>query len=142
LVEISDAWDELSLRVERLFTVIRKVNAVAVNSKSLKSETKDAVQHYFRVARPRVVNLGSKEEELQSLDTAFQDLNALAQGNNRKKSYLDSLKISRTAISNIGMRRHQLAGARTLRKPAGNTTQQQKIIATLRSMVPNNREFL
>jgi hypothetical protein len=137
-----DAWDELHERIDRLWTAVRGVNAVAVNSASLKAEVKDAVQYYFRSARPWVISVGMKETDLQNIDGAFQDINALALGNNRRKSYLNSLKTCRTEIAAIGMQRHMLIGRSTITPAARITLPQQKVIETLSAMLPSaSRSF-
>jgi hypothetical protein len=131
-----DAWDALQGRIDALLKGVGAVAAVAVNSSSLRSETKETVQHYFRTARPWIINAGLPEQELDALDNAFQELNVLALGNNRKSSYLGILRGLRQRIAAFGMRRDMLFGKGKVRSGGSATTQQETIINTLAKMLP------
>jgi hypothetical protein len=131
-----DAWDALQSQVNGLLKGIGAVTAVAVNSFSLRGATKETVQYYFRTARPWIINAGLPESELEALDDAFQELNVLALGNNRKSSYLGILRGLRQRIATFAMRRDMLFGKGNVRSGGAATTQQQKIISTLAAMLP------
>ncbi|MGZ5230961.1 MAG: pPIWI-associating nuclease domain-containing protein [Burkholderiales bacterium] len=130
-----DPWDELNTRVEALLKDVGRISAVAVNSPKIKASVKDAVQFYFRKARPSSISAGVSESDLKAIDEAMQELNALALGNNRKSSYQAKLKICRTEISALGVQRDILAGTKST-SDGFTSSQQERIIETLEAMLP------
>lgn len=131
-----DAWDEISEQVEKLYASIKKISSVAVNSTQTRETAKKIVQNYFREARPSVGRLGISENDLALTDEIFQTLNSLAQSSNRKTTYQELLRKLREQLVQVGLRRHVLVG-----QQKGDSTQltpqQNKIVATLKDMIPS-----
>ena len=130
-----DAWDDISEQVEKLQSAIKKSSSVAVNSTAIKDAAKTVVQHFFRQARPLASAVGVADNDLAIADEIFQSLNSLAQGNNRKTTYLELLRRLREQLTRVGLQRHVLAGQ--LHAELGSlTAQQTKIISTLKEIAP------
>lgn len=132
-----DAWDDLSKQIDDLHASLKKVTSVAVNSARIRDASKSAVQFYFRTARPLMSSLGMPEPDLSPIDEAFQSLNLLAQGRNRRKSYVETLRHLRELTNSAGLQRHMLAGKQAQRAKT-LTRQQENIVITLKAMLPNS----
>jgi Predicted pPIWI-associating nuclease len=132
----NDPWEDLRKQVDDLIKDIRAVSAVAINSVSLKGRVKQAVQTYFRSSRPLILNSGILESRVVPLDAIFHDLNQLALGNNRKTSYVEKLKVCRSQMSALAIERDIAVGERKISKSIPMSPQQQKIVETLRAMLP------
>jgi hypothetical protein len=131
-----DAWDEISDKVEKLYVIIRKLSSINVNSTKLRADTKEIVQNYFLTARPSIATLGISDNDLAITDEILQSLNAIAQGNNRKKTYIELLRALREQLVQVGLRRHVMAGKKN-EQSSQLTSQQTKIVLTLKEMVPS-----
>ncbi len=138
--EIRGSWDQLWSDVDALRSTIGRSHAVNVNASRLREQAQDVVQLYFREVRPELLSVRIGEEELRSTDGEMQALLQLAQGRNAKTSYVRVLR-------NIGQRRSPLTALRerrlgemSMRSPqgaGGYSDTEQRILGTLRAMLPD-----
>jgi hypothetical protein len=106
----------------------------------VRAAAKGAVQDYFRGARPQLNELGCDPEKVDSLDTLMQRLLRLANGRNRRQSYLQVLRDSRDLRLSLEAERElhlgeQLAGTSATESQLSDVERQ--IIETLHRMVPS-----
>src|SRR5205807_2621656 len=96
-----DDWVELDQRLAALKGRLARCRTVNVNTTSVKDAAKQAVQSYFRFCRPKLMQIGVRDEALSDLDSGFQHLLELANGNNplrRYKAEVSSLLSAKTVI--------------------------------------------
>ncbi len=88
----TEAWSEWWQRLDLLIRHLRRGRGAIVSSSSLRTEAKEAVQHYFRQVRPQLLHLGIGEAEIEQLDWITQYIVKLTSRGNRKSTYLRRLR--------------------------------------------------
>src|SRR5206468_10358708 len=103
---------------------------VNVNTASIKDAAKQAVQSYCRFCRPKLVQIGIREEALSDLDSGFQHLLKLADGNNPLRRYKAEVSSLLSAKTVIDVERERRIGENLVRKgiPKAFLTDQEMII--------------
>lgn len=91
-VTTNDAWDAFCEAVSRLHIGISKSQAININSSSLRQQSKDLAQDYFRQTRPALKALNISAVYVSHLDEMLQSLLRLSSGKNNKRAYLSLLK--------------------------------------------------
>jgi len=135
----TDDWVVLETKLAALKARLAKCKAVNVNTAKVKDTAKETVQLYFRRCRPGLLQTGIQDDGLQDLDSGFQNLLRLANGNNplrRYKTELSSIFSSKTAID---AERERRIGENLARKdiPRAFLSDQEAIILkTLEEIVP------
>jgi hypothetical protein len=86
------SWDEFWTGYDRLKKKISLLRTVNVNQDSVRRDSKQLVQSYFRDLRPQLIRSGLRESDLAVLDTVLQEVNRLADGRNARASYIRLLK--------------------------------------------------
>jgi hypothetical protein len=83
----TEAWAELWRRLDALRASLNRVHGANVGSTAVRTEAKEAVQHYFREVRPQLVMLRFDVAQIDSLDQITQHILELAARPNRKSTY-------------------------------------------------------
>src|SRR5271166_6093402 len=83
----TEAWAEWWRRLDALRVSVNRVKGAIVSSAAVRTEAKEAVQHYFRQVRPQLINLRFDAEQIDSLDQITQHVLELAARPNRKSTY-------------------------------------------------------
>src|SRR5262245_41599801 len=129
-----DAWESLGQKLAAFRSALARCRSVNVNTTSLKSQSKELVQFYFRQARPTLHPVGFSEESLGAIDGEMQEVLRLSNGNNRKSYYTDHLKrieAERTALDSqreVLLSRKAVAAATVV--PVARSTIEQAILTT------------
>jgi hypothetical protein len=131
--EAASAWQDFCSAFDDLSSRLSKVDAVHVNSVSLRGATKEASRLYFRRVRPQLdkLDLG---DHVEDLDDALQNLLQLSAGRNFVSSYRKHAKAVRKLLPKVtGLIELQVGGAK--RSEAGPSKDDAKIIETLAGLV-------
>jgi len=134
-----DDWVELHARLTTLKGLLARCRTVNVNTASIKDAAKQAVQSYFRFCRPKLVQIGIREEALSDLDSGFQHLLKLADGNNPLRRYKAEVSSLLSAKTVIDVERERRIGENLVRKgipKAFLTDQEMIILKTLEETIP------
>lgn len=83
----TDAWAEWWRRLDALKISVNQVKGTILGSATVRTEAKEAVQHFFRQVRPQLVALRFDGEQIDSLDQISQHVLELAAHANRKSTY-------------------------------------------------------
>src|ERR1700722_9943880 len=83
----TEAWAELWRRRNARKTSLSRLTGSTVGSSALRTEAKEAVQHYFREVRPHLVALRFDGPQVEALDQVTQHILELAARPNRKSTY-------------------------------------------------------
>jgi hypothetical protein len=135
----TDDWETLQNKLIAFKSLLAKCRAVNVNTAKIKDAAKETVQLYFRFCRPRLAQIGIKDDALIDLDSGFQQLLKLANGNNplrRYKSEVSSILSAKTAID---LQRERQIGENLSRKSIPKTflnDQEMVILKTLEKTAP------
>jgi hypothetical protein len=131
-----DSWDELRQAVDQLHKAIGRSTATHINTKTLKDAAKGLVQQYFRIVRPDLERVGVDSELLAAADPEMQALLGLANGRNRKSSYVAVVRNIRSLLDELEVARElRLGQARSL-TPIHSSIETQ-ISETLGQLVPS-----
>lgn len=134
----TNAWENYWLLVESLKKLLNSSKAVQVNSKSVRVETRDLVQNYFRLVRPELKAIGIIDGSLLLLDGPCQELLRLAGGRNRRTSYKKELRTLTKARSPLEIEREELFSISAA--PTGHATIspiETLIVDTARKIIPS-----
>jgi Predicted pPIWI-associating nuclease len=133
-----DAWSDFGTKLSLFKSSLGKCKAVNVNTSALKDGAKEVVQIYFRQSRPHLVQISFQESELIDLDTAFQNLLKLSNGNNLLRRYKTELSNILTAKVEIDAQREKKIGQAVVntRTNLPINGQELKILETLKQIVP------
>jgi hypothetical protein len=88
----SDQWDAFLADLDRLRKAITESRAIHVGAARLRDEARRLVQEYFRQVRPGLQSLRINSVAIDDLDHHMQALLALANGRNRRTSYVGTLR--------------------------------------------------
>src|SRR3990172_1144995 len=111
--EAKDKWESWWERIETFIALLRRSQAVNVNSSTLRDGAKQIVQDYFRLVRPELEHLTLPVDNILSLDDLLQRLLQLSNGQNSKNSYQSVIRELRTARPNVEFERELLIGKGT-----------------------------
>lgn len=136
-----DAWDSFLELLNRFQTALGRSRAVLVSAASLRADAKAIVQQYFRHTRPYLDGLQFSIDELSALDTEMQSLLRLANGRNRKQSYIRLVRGTRSHLHDIEAAREMRLGQASIR-PASVTLPKSsqieaRITETLQKLIPS-----
>lgn len=138
--ENRESWDKLWSDIDALRSAIGRSLAVNVNASRLRGQAQEVVQLYFREVRPELLSVGIGDEALRSTDGEMQALLQLAQGRNVKTSYVRVLRnIERRRFPLAALRERRLgeAAVRSPRGTSGYGDTEQRILGTLKAMLPD-----
>lgn len=117
---------------------IQRSKAVFVNTETVRESVRELVKEYFSDVQPALLAAGLGEETLGSLDSCAQELIRLANGKNRRRTYLKHLKEIRTYRPDI-----EMAVARSgylIEEPPEKqpySAIERKILDTLQQLIPS-----
>jgi hypothetical protein len=130
----ADEWQALCNAFSLFSRHIEQAQTVNINTNSLRKESHDVALQYFRQTRPVLQNLGL-DEQLEVLNTSFQNLLELSGGSNAAASYKKHIKIIRKLTAKIASR---IEINQSVTKTQSNTTDEdQRVIRTLEELVPS-----
>jgi hypothetical protein len=86
------AWQEWWRQLDLLTAHLRRVKGINVGSLDMRNEAREAVQHYFREVRPRLIKLGVGETKIEELDWVAQYIVKLASATSRRSTYFRRLR--------------------------------------------------
>jgi Predicted pPIWI-associating nuclease len=130
----ADEWQALCDAFARFSRHIDQARAVNINASSLRRETKDVAQQYFRQTRPVLQDL-SLDEQLEVLDAGFQNLIELSEHNNAKASYKKHTTHIRRLMPKVTSRIELTQGI--VKTGLKTTEEDERIIQTLERFVPS-----
>lgn len=131
-----NAWDSVWSRLARLHNTLKSSRALHVNSASSRGLAKDVVQNYFRELRPELIDL---QLDPSVLDDLFQNLLLLSNGQNRRDTYLRTIRELTRSRRDLELQREIRLGelsAATRRRPQQGAEAQ--IFDTLRKLLPSS----
>jgi hypothetical protein len=131
-----DSWEELLGSIADLEKAVARSRATHVNTQSQKDSAKRFVQRYFRVVRPDLQEIGIDGDALAVTDVQMQALLGLANGRNRKSSYVTVLKDIRARCDELEIERELLLGQSRVQLPPHSPTET-SILDTLTKLVPS-----
>jgi Predicted pPIWI-associating nuclease len=134
-----DDWETLHNRLTTFKGLLAKCRAVNVNTAKIKDAAKETVQLYFRFCRPRLIQIGINEDALIELDSGFQQLLKLANGNNPLRRYKTEVSSILSAKTAIDPQRERQIGENLSRKAIPKTfltDQEMVILKTLEKTAP------
>lgn len=122
----------------RLKDCLAQGKAEKIKSREARETASGMAQHFFRVVRPTLIGVGVDEVEIANLDRALQDINSLAQGENRRSSYKKALQTITAEITRLTPIRDRLIGiaSASVHRPQISPLQMQ-ISSTLEALVPS-----
>lgn len=130
-------WEGLQVLVEALERAISRSSAVNVNAAALRSQARELVQHYFREARPELIELELPPDDVRVLDAQMQTLLQLANGRNAKTSYTSLLRATRQTLQALEPARERRIGETRSDSPRAVLSQaESRILETLRELAP------
>lgn len=132
---LEDKWKSLSDLIRDLIRDISRVKTVNINKVDIKKRAKESVIFYFR-------NIESEFRQLQidcdRLDSAMQRLLDLANGNNRKQYYLETLREIDKEINKIELEMAKRLGQQSQHnEKVDQSDLEKKIISTLEKLLPS-----
>ncbi len=130
-----DSWEELRDSIAELEKTVARSRATHVNTKAQKDSAKRFVQRYFRTARPELQRIGLEDGALSAADLEMQALLNLANGRNRKSSYVAVLKNLRARFDEMEVERELLLGQAQAELPR-HSAAETSILETLTKLVP------
>jgi len=130
---------QLLERVAALQGKTRRGDSVNVNDRHTKDEVVTVAGLYFSEHRTQVVASVGQTEQVLEVDQTWQDLLALAQGNNSRKSYLKVLGAIRQGLSalNVACLTHVASKGVHGTSLSDLSQAEELIISTLESSVPS-----
>jgi hypothetical protein len=129
----ANEWQALCGAFTRFSRHLDQATTVNINAKSLRTETRDVAQQYFRQARPLLQDIGL-DEQLKVLDSGFQTLIELSSRNSAATSYKKQIKIIRKLLPKITSRIELNLG---IGKTEVNTTEDERLVQTLEGLLPS-----
>ena len=96
-----DTWSGFDDSVDKLQRRISLSKAVKVNAASLREQTREVAQFYFRQTRPELQALGVEADLISQLDASVQRLLRLSSAASGKRSYLTLLKSLSNTIRDV-----------------------------------------
>lgn len=130
------AWEELGQQLESLQRHLAASRAANVSARRSREQAKTLVQLYFRRVRPDLDDL--QLDEFAQIDRQFQDLLRLANGINRRSSYVRLVREIRSSTGKIEALREMAIGASIAGIPSQEppwSEAEQRIVDTLASLV-------
>lgn len=134
---VIEAWTKWCEQLDHLAARVRRVRGLNVNS-SLRGETKEAVQSYFREVRPRLEKLQLERSYIQYLDREAQRLLELGSGTNRKRGYLEAIRDLEGSRSWLEAAVEIKAGASGALPVTLTTATEAAVLETLRRILPSS----
>jgi hypothetical protein len=127
-------WRDFSAAFARYYAHVNGNTTVHINSATLRNETKEIAQTYFRTVRPSLQEF-QLDELIESLSMAFEALLVLSEGRNLASLYKKHIKAVRKIIPRVTSQL-EVQGS-----PAGggvsSSETDQKILTTLANLVPS-----
>ena len=133
----AEAWAEWWRQIDLLAARLRRVKGVNVGSLELRSAAKEVVQHYFREVRPRVLELGINESNIEELDWISQYIVKLASRASRKSTYTRRLR-EFSALRDGVETQIEIRSASGRASVVLTTATESVIIATLEKILPTS----
>lgn len=134
---MADAWDAFVEQVRTVDARIAGLSAVHVNVMAPRDAVKNVVQKYFREVRPSLSALGIEEDYLAPVDADMQRLLGLANGRNKRTSYVHYLRSVRRGLQELELAREFRLGQRqAVTRPPARSTIERSIIETLEKLAP------
>jgi hypothetical protein len=136
----ADPWVELAASLEEFAGRLSRSRATHVSTASLRDAARSIVQDYFRIARAELVQVGCTKENIETLDASMQSLLQLANGRNRRTSYLRLISGMRELVLALEGERELRLGEQLSHPPASDRTSEGaagQIISTLEGLVPS-----
>src|ERR1035437_7747898 len=87
-----EAWDQWWYELDALELSLKRIASELVSQKAFRERTKMAVQSYFRMVRPLLIDLGISDNTIGQLDRINQEILGLAAKTNRASSYKSRLR--------------------------------------------------
>lgn len=134
MTEPAREWQALCDAFSRFRRHIDQARTVNINTTSLRAESRDVAQQYFRQARPLLQDLGL-DEQLEVLDSGFQSLLELSDRSNATASYKKQIKPIRKLIPKVTSRIELSQGV--VKANANTTNEDKRVIQTLEGLVPS-----
>jgi len=142
----ADSWEHLVDLVRSFRANMQRAHGGRVNSAVLRGTGKELVQHYFRFARPELVELGL--EGTEELDDLMRSLLESTNGRALRKTYLSVLAKMQRSLGVIeGQRELRLGQRQEVRTPRATQSQptvtaapsetESRIIGALDRLVPS-----
>jgi hypothetical protein len=133
----TEAWAEWWRRLDALRISVTRVKGAIISSVAVRTEAKEAVQHYFRQVRTLLIALRFDGEQIDALDQISQHILELAANPNRKSTY-------RICVRELNRLRGAFEAAIEIRAGGGvpqpatrlTTATEAAIIETLDGIVP------
>jgi Predicted pPIWI-associating nuclease len=136
VVDLGIEWQRTREAFDAFATALGRSKSVNINSKKLKAMLQGGVQQYFRQGRPELINAGLTEADVEPLDTAFQELLRLSNGNNKSSSYRRQVRAVRGAFPAVAGKLEMKFGAKQMHSLSMTGTEAQ-VFATLAAIVPS-----
>jgi len=133
--EIDSFWSNL----REAENPIQRSKAVFVNAESTRESVREVVKSYFSKVRPAISTAGVRETTVESMDFCAQELIRLANGKNRRRTFLKHLKELRTYRPEVEMAVAQVASEdeKPVIEKRAFSEIEEKILATLRELLPS-----
>jgi hypothetical protein len=131
-----EIWELFWERVDIFASGLSKNKAQHVNSGSLRQETRELVQEYFREVKPALHRLGVTASTLSELDLNMQTLIGLSAGRNAKSSYQTLVRNIRSNRKEIETGLEFLIGADVPAASVKISSTEESILGTLDTMLP------
>lgn len=132
-----DSFAAFQQQVFNLRMGIRRSSAQNIGAKSMRDTAKAVVQSWFRTLRGQLEDEGIDEDLFTEMDAAMQSLLQLANGTNRRSSYVRALDVADAQVRALELQREVGLGRR-VREPHGTglSPVEERIIETLAALVP------
>lgn len=135
-----DRWDAFSSDLERLRKAITQSRAIRIGSSSLRNRARRLVQDYFREVRPDLEVLQIDPAQINQFDEQMQGLLTLANGRNRRTSYIRALRKATQTRQTLELERELRLGQLRSRvqqaSHAASSSIERAILQTLRALAP------
>ena len=130
---------QLITNVGVLGAALRRGKAVSVNDQASKDRVIELATNYFRDVRPYVFEICGETDHLLAQDELWQNLVRLANGNNKRKTYLKTIGALRKQLTkfNISALATPVVQAERSTTDASLSREETLILETLESLVPS-----
>jgi hypothetical protein len=129
--------DQLQTALDNLQSRIKRMGTKNVNDKAIKEESVTFAKLYFSTLQPEASASPSFKDNVPALDSLFQDLVRLSNGNNARNTYIRVLGEIRKQFSSLHVALiSELSN--DLARSSNITPTEKKLIATLNQIIPSS----
>ena len=124
----------LKQQASDLLDRVKKSKSVNISSEAIRDGCRGMVQHWFRGVRPSLRALEIADEIVTPVDREMQTLLRLANGRNRKTSYITALEAVRALAANLDVPREMAIGQSVVFAPTEQLALSRTEVAILRTL--------